>query len=684
MDHVFIDIETYSECPITHGVWAYAAHPSTEILMIGIAWNDGPVIQWLPDGPYPMPQEYIDLNERVTKDPQSIQVHAYNAQFERANFRYHFRFFDFPIEVWRCDMVLAYSLALPGSLEQVGQVLKMHAGDRKLDTGSKLIKTFCMPLKPTKIRPWSRANSENEPELWEEFREYHIRDVVAERKVWRFLRKWDMPEQEWSYWHLDQHINQRGMPIDQQLLDYAIPFLEKVREALLYDIAKITGLEKPNSRNQVLGWLQERIELPNLQKQTLIDALQLPMPERVEQMIRLRQQTSRTSTSKYQALVRGMNGDGRLRGAFQFDGAGRTGRFGGRLFQPQNLPRPVLNTAELETATDMIRSGEGKLIASLFSHSPMEVLSSCVRSCVRAGPGKELIVADLSSIENVVLGWVTGCRGINEIHEKGRDPYKSFGVHFFDKLYEKITKAERNICKPPVLGAGFGIGGGHLRKDKKSDLMVRTGLWGYAFGMGIDIDEETAQECITTWRKLYPEVVQFWYELERGFRAAMKYDKDKAVKMKEVVGALEITSRSPFIRIKLPSGRHLSYLRPRLKWLVPPWEEENEKPKPKLTITYEGRADSGGWGRISTRGAKLIENVVQAIARDVLCAGMAEATATGHKIVLHVHDEIVTEADKGSDANLLTLLLAMTKQIPWAPEMTLRAEGYRAPFYRKD
>jgi DNA polymerase len=684
IDHCYIDIETYSAKPIEHGTWAYAGDKSTEIMMIGLAINEGPVIQWVLSET-DMPDEIREVIGR-RGDP-SLMLHAFNAQFERALFFHHFKDLDFSIDQWQCDQALALSLALPGHLGQVGAVIGLPEEDQKLKTGKALIRTFCMPRKPTKHKPWTRNTAETHPDEWEQFKEYHVGDIVSERAMHKRLRKWDLPEAEWEMWRLDQRINQTGLPIDTKLIEHAVPLTENYKAELLEEASLLTGLENANSPKQVGIWLRDRgIVVPNMQKATLEDLLLTDgLSEKARRVIDIRLQTGKTSTTKYTALKNGLCGDENLRGCFQFAGAGRTWRFAGRVFQPQNLPRPELNTSDLELATEMIRSGEGSALPMFLKKEPIKVLSSCIRSAVRAPEGYELVVADLASIENVVLGWVAECQGINEIHRRGEDPYKAFGVSYYDKYYEDITKDERNLCKPPVLGCGFGLGGGAEKLDKKTELMKKTGLWGYAHNMGVEMEKEFAHEAVAMWREKYWEVPDFWYEIDDAMRQIITNKKRGKVRPIDV-GPVRFVYEKPFVRIELPSGHALSYLRAKLEYRIPPWEEEEEHPKPRLTVTYEGRADGGargGWYRVSTHPGKICENIVQALARDVLCAGLKRASERGFTIVGHVHDEILALVKKGSNLGLDQLIECMVEPLDWASDMRLRADGYTSPFFRK-
>jgi len=682
VDHAFIDIETYSDLPIKNGTWAYAAHPSTEILLIGAALNDGPVHQWSVVEGEPMPKEIEEIIFRF--GDKEMVVHAFNAQFERACFSNLFTAMDFPVWQWRCDMVLALSLSLPASLDKAGALLGIDADKQKIGDGKRLIQKFCTRRKkPRKTlrepESWVRYNYLTDPVDWEKFKQYHVNDILAEREVYKKLKRWDLSESEWADWHLDQQINQRGLPVDVDLVKYAIPLCQETRDIYETMMQVYTGMKKPNYAPGLLQWINDHgVDLPNTRKDTIKLALEGDLPGDVRQVLLMRQQTGKTSNAKYTAIAKGMNEDGRLRGCFQFSGAGRTGRWSGRLFQPQNLPRPVISKAEIEKYTNLVRQGEP---LDTTANNVLEITSSIIRSAIRAPGGQHLIVADLSSIENVVLGWVSDCKGINAIHRDGLDPYKSFGVRFFGKDYEGITRGERNLCKPPVLGAGFGIGGGKIQKDKKTGLPYMSGLWGYAHAMGIPLEQEEAIASVQTWREMYFEVVQMWYELEDAFRRCIKS------RSSQRVGPVMIVSDKPFVRIRLPGGRFLSYLRPRIEWRVPPWEEEEEKPKPRLTITYEGRSDTtaGGWYRVPTRGAKLMENIVQAIANDVLRAGIREAMKFGIDVVGHVHDEVIAQTKTNYDDHALQELIKhMTAPMPWAPDMCLRADGYISKFYKKD
>lgn len=467
---VSLDYETFSELDIRQvGAGRYSRHHSTEVLMLAYAYGDEPVEQWVPAHGERMPRDLRDM----LRDP-SIQKSAWNASFER-QITANVLGIDVPFEQWRDPMVLAHSLSFPGALEKVGQIVGLSEDKAKMARGKALIRMFCGYRKPTKAKPWNRATHENEPEQWEEFLEYNRRDVDAERAVERKIRKWDMPEWEWDLWHLDQRINEAGIPVNMAMVHNAIRIATEVKEQLLDRMAEITGLENPNSGPQLLPWLQgQGYPYADLKKGHIKKALQSKYDEIdaggndiadiVEagpylEVLELRQETAKTSVTKYDALARAVDDDGVLRNAFQFAGAQRTWRWGGRVFQPQNLPRPAKYIEPIQPmAARHVETLDAESIKLLYDR-PLELLSSTIRPAVQAPPGKTLADADLNAIENRVLGWISDCQKILNVFREGRCPYLDFATYMYKQSYDDLNleylagnKGKRTIAKPAVLG----------------------------------------------------------------------------------------------------------------------------------------------------------------------------------------------------------------------------------------
>lgn len=691
MTTLHTDFETASEVNLlTVGLEAYAAHPSTRVLMQSWALDDGPVRLWLP-GDGKMPSE---LRDALT-DPH-VQKLAWNAAFEVAITR---EVLKIAPTNWRCVMAMAHYASLPGSLDAVGKIVGLAEDDRKMADGKRLIRKFCMPRTPTKGKPWRWNTAETDPEDWALFCGYCVRDTDAERSIFHKLKRFRMPEFEWRLWALDQKINRRGMPVDALLVDNAIAIAAREKPRLAAELRKLTGLPSHTSAH-FLPWAREQgYPFNDLRKDTIQRALtSADVTDTLREAFRLRGQISKTSTAKYEA-IRESAYQGRVRHAYQFYGASRTGRWTGRRAQLQNLPRPdVTVEKKLELATEMIRAGDYDGIYMEFGNA-MTVLSSCVRSAFRAPEGRKLVVADLNAIENRALGWLAGCQRILDVFAEGRCPYIDFATDLYGGTYEQLwaeykagDKAKRTGSKPAVLGAGYRLGGGDLRKNKNGDE-IKTGLWGYAENMGVRLTREEAHKAVRVFRKKFPEVVQFWKDLEEAAFAAVRE------KRTTKVGHVVFDHIPGAMRIRLPTGRHLHYLRPAIGSQVievvdyqrtavvdgVPVEPIVYKKRRVEVLTYDGQDQkTKKWSRQTTHGGKLTENLCQAVSRDVIAMGMVRADIAGFDLIGSVHDEIISETDEGSRLTSDLLCELMSKPIGWAPGFPLAAAGYESKFYKKD
>lgn len=690
-----MDFETFSELDIRAvGGSRYTRHPSTEPLMLGYAVDDGPVEQWVPALGQPMPRV---LRKELLPDP-AITKSAWNASFERQVFQNTLGV-KIPTEQWRCTMAHAMSLALPATLERCGEVVNLPEDKRKLARGKALIRLFCGPRKPTKAKPWPRATPVNEPEAFEEFLQYNRNDVEAERAIHRRIRKFDMPEHEWDLWHLDQHINEAGIPINMRAVRNAIAVSEAIVADRTARLKEITRLENPNSQQQFLGWLREWgrfYPYEDIKKghisQALVDAHSwlaenangadaideiAPLIEALE----LRQEVARASVKKYQALDRATDEDELLRNTLQFAGAGRTWRWGGRIYQPQNLARP---TAEFEDIMDMAVDHLEHLDAEsieLIYDRPMDLLASCVRPVCQAPPGKLFGDADLNAIENRVLGWVAECDKILKVFRDGRCPYLDFATYMFGEPYETLeyefrvekNKERRTLAKPAVLGCGYMLSAGFERENPRTGEMEATGLLGYARDLGVDMTPDETEHAVKVFRETYEDVVQFWWDIDRAVRHTILSGRPHTLNM------LTFDISGPFLRIGLPSGRFLHYCRPKVEPKMMPWGKVRD------AITYEGLNDQKQWVKIQTHPGKLTENVVQAVARDILAHGMVNAHREGLDVRLHVHDQIVILSDEDkAEAELATLRACMSETPAWAPGLPLAADGFLSRVFKKD
>ena len=680
-----LDYETASEAPLTGtasvGLHNYATHLSTRALMLAWAWNDDPGS---------IEQADFARGDRLTPEVRDalldphVEKWGYNSQFERVVTR-HVLGIETPTEGWRCTMALAYMRSFAGGLADVGVQLGLEGASLKDPNGSRLIRQFCQPQRLTKNQPHLWRDRGTDPGDWGEFLSYNRRDVSAEIAIKQKLIRWPMLPEEWRLYEIDQHINDNGMPVDVRFVENAIRLVARRKAELLAEMRDLTGLANPNSTQQILPWLKDRgYPFDDLQKATVQKVLAAAEGQEVlsasaRAALRLRQQSSRSSVKKYDGIARRVAGDGRLRYAFQFAGATRTNRWAGRGVQPQNLVRTPKQLesegegswARLVAATDAIRDGDYDTL-SLIVNEPMTALAGCLRSSFAASGGDELAVCDLSAIESAVIAWLSGCHGMLEVFRLGLDPYKSFAVHLYNKLYEEISKAERTICKPPVLGCGFGLGGGLLRDGK------RTGLWGYAENMGVDITQEEAARQVQMFRAIYPEIPAFWQALQRGIERALQ---GVAV---EVGGLLRFERRGEFLTVRLPSGRLMFYHRP--KMVLREFQGNNGRPYTRNVFTCMGMSQvTKKWGRIMVGSPKMCENVVQAVARDVLGVGVRRSHDIGFPIVGTVHDEIITLRRRGHNQLTLDALRdSMIAPIAWAKGLPLGAAGYVGQLYVKD
>lgn len=691
-----LDYETFCELDLrVVGLDVYSAHPSCRVLMCAYRLDKGELQQWFPHlGPMPK-----DLR-RALKDPRCLKW-AFNAQFERVITKRVLKI-KTRIKGWRCSMALAYMHCFAGQLEQVGAQMGLPQDKQKLSTGKKLIKIFGMPNKVTKNQPHEIRDWNTDPELWEEFCEYNRQDVVAEEAIIKRLnpRKYPIPDFEWDLYELDQLINDRGIPIDMQFVENVIWMSAKRKRQLLARMSKLTGCENPNSTTQLLPWLKKNgYPATDLRADTVKKVLkkhekkEIKLTALLVKVLKLRQFASLTSVNKAKTAKAVVGAGDCIRYMLQFGGASRTLRWAGRKVQTQNMKRtPKLLDAEeddtkLSLVTDLIRAGNMDGL-ELMVGEPMVALSGCMRSMFRCPDGEEFQTADLKSIESAVIAWVTKCKRLLRVFREGRDPYKDFGKEFYQKSEDRITREERNVCKPPCLGAGFRMGPGKELENGK-----KTGLVGYAENMGVDMSIEHATKAVSVFRDIYEEIPLHWKLYENAIRDVMR--KGKPV----TVGYVTFERMDPYLTIRLPSGRRIFYYMPRLeskeiwtgKYKTVLIDGKKKKVKDtywRKVFTHWGRDNTptgkNVWRRIESHGGVIIENCVQAIARDVLCVGMWRAHKFGFKIVGHAHDEVITRCRKGE--NRLTwkyLCEVMSEAIEWASGLPLGAAGWGGAFYRK-
>lgn len=678
-----LDYETFSEADLQSvGVDVYSKHPSTRVLIA--AWSfDDEVHSW--DESQGAIKAFTDALHKAVKNP-NCTFWAHNATFERKISK-HVLGIDIPIQRWKDTMVLAHTLSMPGNLGTIGQIVRLPSELQKDKRGTDLIKLFSMPQKLAKNRRsdgFIRLRGfKTDPDAWAEFVAYCKQDVVAEKALHRRFRAYDMPPHEWDVWYLDQEINELGYPIDRQLCRTAIPAYKAIQQVYLSQVRAVTGVKNPGSPAQISAWVRERgYDRPDLRKDTVKKALRSDsLDDDVRTVLELRLKAASSSPKKYKAIDQATAEDDRIRYTMQFAGAGRTWRWAGRIAQFQNIPRPSKafeNLDYMARAIEDIKIGCPDMLWALYK-DPMDTIVSLIRPVIRAQSGNTLSIADLSSIENVVLGWLARCSVTLQEFRDGKDPYLAFAVYLFGLSYDELwyeystskKKDKRTLSKPAKLGAGYRLGGGDQNNDGS-----KTGLWGYAENLGVEMTREEAHRGVEIYREAYPKIVQFWYDLDNAAKAVIEGEKKTAR-----VGFIEFDRAGPFMRIKLPSGRYLHYLRPKIESRKAPWGAV------KPTITYAGlNQTSGKWQRLSTHGGKLTENVTQAVARDILAEGMIRMKATGRlPIVGHVHDETICEVPKKDAKELLALQIAcMTVAPDWAPDIPLNAAGFTSDFYTKD
>ena len=662
METISIDIETYSENDLGKcGVYKYVQHPDFDILLFGYAVDGGDVrVVDLASGET-LPEEVLTAltDETVTK-------WAFNSNFERVclsewlrrNHPEYFRSYSdegdsvgdyLDPHGWKCSMVWSAYMGLPLSLAGAGAVLGLE--EQKLKEGKDLIRYFCVPCKATKANGGRTRNlPEHDREKWKRFKSYNRRDVEVERSIQEKLRNFPVPDFVWEEFWLDQEINDRGILLDMDLVENAI-LLDGISKDKLSDSMKeITGLENPNSVAQMKQWLSSRgVETESLGKK---DAARMiadrDMDEEVTEALKLRLQLAKSSVKKYQAMRSAVCRDGRARGMFQFYGANRSGRWAGRIIQLQNLPQNHME--DLEQARGLVKNGDYEALVMLYDSVP-NVLSELIRTAFVAGDGNKFCVSDFSAIEARVLPWLAGERWRMEVFVNNGDIYCASASAMFGVPVEKHGRnAElRQKGKIAELALGYGGSVGALKSMG-------------ALEMGLA--EEELQPLVDSWRTANPNIVRFWWDVDRAVK--------KAVKQREpsVLRGIRFECRSGMLFTTLPSGRRLAYVKPRI----------GENRFGGESVTYEGVGGTKKWEQIESYGPKFVENIVQAISRDILCYAMR--TLSHCRICAHVHDELIIECRK--DASLDAVCDQMGRTPPWAEGLVLRADGYETQFYKKD
>lgn len=642
MKSLSIDIETYSSVNLQKaGVYKYAESPDFDILLFGYSVDGGEV-------------KVIDLacGEKIPTyiiealSDESVIKWAFNAQFERVCLSNYLEEWLSP-ESWHCTMVWSATLGLPLSLEGVGAVLGLEK--QKLTEGKSLIKYFCVPCAPTKVNGGRTRNiPQHDMEKWEKFKAYNLRDVETEISIQKKLSRFPVPDCIWDEHHLDQEINDRGIGLDMTFVNKAISIDGKSRDELIKKLQNITDLDNPNSVVQMKGWLSDNgLEMETLGKKAVAETLKTA-PKHLADVLSLRQQLAKSSVKKYTAMQTAVCKDSKARGMFQYYGANRTGRFAGRIIQLQNLPQNHMS--DLKEARSLVRSGNYDALELLYDDIP-DTLSQLIRTAFVPQDGRKFIVADFSAIEARVLAWLAGEKWRMQVFADGKDIYCSSASQMFGVPVEKhgINGHLRQKGKIAELALGYGGSVGALKSMG-------------ALEMGLNEDE--LQPLVNAWRNSNPMITALWWDIDRAVKTTVREH------ISTEVAGLRFTYESGFLFMRLPSGRRLAYVKPRMG--INQFGSES--------VTYEGVGATKKWERLESYGPKFTENAVQAIARDILIYAMQ--TLRNCSIVAHVHDELIIEADRRMSLDAVCEQMGRTP--PWAKGLLLRADGYDCDFYKKD
>lgn len=646
MQTLSIDLETYSDQPLAKtGVYRYVESPDFEILLFAYSVDGGSVRQIDLACGEKIPSEILSAleNETVTK-------WAFNANFERICLSH---FLGYPTgdylkpDSWKCSMVWAAYMGLPLSLEGAGAVLGLEK--QKLSEGKDLIKYFCQPCAPTKSNGQRTRNlPKHSPDKWLAFKRYNIRDVETEMSIQARLLKYPVPDSVWEEYHLDQEINDRGVGLDMELVRQAIQMDGRSRSELTQAMKELTSLDNPNSVQQMKQWLADNgMETDTLGKKAVAELLKTAPPQ-LQKVLTLRQQLAKSSVKKYQAMETAVCSDGRARGMFQFYGANRTGRWAGRIIQMQNLPQNHLD--DLSEVRGLVRAGDFDAVEMLYEDVP-NTLSQLIRTAFVPQGDRKFIVADFSAIEARVIAWLAGEKWRQDVFAEGKDIYCASASQMFGVPVEKhgVNGHLRQKGKIAELALGYGGSVGALKAMG-------------ALEMGLSEDELPA--LVSAWRQSNPKIVQFWWAVDRAVMDAVT--RKTTTKTHGIV----FSARNGMLFITLPSGRSLAYVKPKI----------GTNKFGGDCITYEGVGGTKKWERLDSYGPKFVENIVQATSRDILCYAMR--TLRCCSIVMHIHDEVVIEADRRM--SLQAVCEQMGRTPPWAKGLRLRADGYETDFYKKD
>mgnify|MGYP001153909112 FL=1 len=660
MNEMSIDLETYSDVDISKcGAYKYAESDNFEILLFGVSIDGGEVQVFdlvcgdtIPD----------DILAALSDD--TVTKWAFNANFERIclsnwlkkHHPEHFTGYSIPEDPaskylnpasWKCTMIWSAFMGLPLSLEGVGAVLKLQ--DQKMKEGKDLIKYFCCPCKPTKVNGGRTRNlPEHAPDKWETFKAYNKRDVDVEMTIKQRLSKFPVPDFVWDEYHLDQEINDRGIMLDMNVVENAISFDEKSKTELMISMQNITNLDNPNSVVQMKQWLSDNgVEAESLGKKD-VAAMIKDTDGDVADALKLRLQLAKSSVKKYQAMQNAVCKDGRAHGMFQFYGANRSGRWAGRLIQLQNLPQNHMN--DLADARELVRTGDYDTLELLYDDIP-DTLSQLIRTAFIARPGYKFVVSDYSAIEARVLAHLAGESWRSKVFAEGKDIYCASASQMFGVPVEKhgVNAHLRQKGKIAELALGYGGSVGALKSMG-------------ALEMGLT--EEELQPLVDSWRASNPMITAFWCDVDNAVKTTIKQ------RIPTEVRGIHFFYKSGMLFIKLPPGRLLSYVKPKI----------GENKFGGESVTYEGVGSTKKWERIESYGPKFVENIVQAVSRDLLCFAMRNLSYCF--ICGHVHDELIIECSQ--DVDYKSICNVMGKSPDWMPDILIRGDGYETKFYKKD
>lgn len=665
-----IDLETFSSVDLRKcGMHRYVESPDFEVMLFAYAFDNEPVqVVDLLQGE-PLPPEV----ETAIFDPNVIKT-AYNAAFELACLGRHFgRALD-PVQ-WRCTSVHALYLGLPGNLADVGKVVGLPEDQQKKRSGSALIRYFCIPCKPTKANMGRTRNRPiHDREKWRLFKDYCAGDVVAEREIANRLAKFPVPDKEQRLWALDQRMNNKGVTIDRTLVESAIVCDQIYKQRLTNEAIQLTGLSNPNSRNQLLAWLivEDGTDVDDLTKKTVPTILKSTESHVVHRVMELRQQLAKTSVSKYHAMQRSACDDAAVRGLTQFYGANRTGRWAGRLVQVQNLPQNKLK--DIDLARNLMKARDYDAIETLYGNV-FDTMSQLIRTAFVARPGHKFVIVDFSAIEARVVAWLAWCQWRLDVFNTHGKIYEASAEQMFKLPPGSVDKKSPYRFKGKVAELALGYQGG-------AGALKTMG----ALDMGLTEDE--LEPIKVAWREANPEVVQFWYDCEGAAKTAVAQKTSVNLPIAGKRSSLVFSWESGFLFIRLPSGRRLAYVKPRIE-AEDLYREKSDGSKFQIaragSLTYEGLDQkTKQWTRVATYGGKLVENITQAIARDLLSEAMLALDDEGFTLLTTVHDEVVCEEliDGPRDVHLAEQI--MGRPIPWAKDLPLRGDGFETPYYMKE